>query len=39
MGKIVSGTVSAGFKHSILLTIVSILGIWSVSNLNFGGAI
>jgi hypothetical protein len=38
-GKIVSGRVSAGFKHSILLTIVSILGIWSVSNLNFGGAI
>jgi len=38
-GKIVSGRVSAGFKHSILLTIVSILGIWAVSNLNFGGGI
>jgi flagellar protein FlaJ len=36
-GKIVSGRVSAGFKHSILLTIVSILGIWAVSNFNFGG--
>ena len=38
-GKIVSGRVSAGFKHSILLTIVSILGIWSVSNLSVGGGI
>ena len=38
-GKIVSGRVSAGFKHSILLTIVSILGIWAVSNLSFGGGI
>jgi flagellar protein FlaJ len=36
-GKIVSGRISAGFKHSIMLTIVSILGIWAVSNLNFGG--
>jgi flagellar protein FlaJ len=38
-GKIVSGRISAGFKHSILLTIVSILAIWAVSNLNFGGGI
>ena len=38
-GKIVSGRVSAGFKHSILLTIVSILGIWAVSNVNVGGVI
>jgi flagellar protein FlaJ len=38
-GKIVSGRVSAGFKHSILLTIVSVLGIWAVSNLSFGGGI
>ena len=36
-GKIVSGRVSAGFKHSILLTIVSILGVWAVSNVNMGG--
>jgi flagellar protein FlaJ len=38
-GKIVSGRVSAGFKHSILLTIVSILGIWAVSNMSVGGGI
>ena len=35
-GKIVSGRVSAGFKHSILLTLVSILGIWGVSNMSMG---
>ena len=35
-GKIVSGRVSAGFKHAILLTLVSILGIWGVSNLSMG---
>ena len=36
-GKIVAGRVSAGFKHSIVLTIVSLLGIWAVSNINMGG--
>ncbi len=36
-GKIVSGRVSAGFKHAILLTMVSILGIWAISNLSMGG--
>ena len=36
-GKIVSGRVSAGFKHAIILTLVSILGIWGVSNLSMGG--
>jgi len=36
-GKIVSGRVSAGFKHSILLTLVSILGIWGVCNMSAGG--
>jgi hypothetical protein len=35
-GKIVSGRVSAGFKHAILLTLVSVLGIWGVSNLSMG---
>jgi len=35
-GKIVGGRVSAGFKHSIVLTIVSIFGIWAVSNINMG---
>lgn len=37
-GKITSGRVSAGFKFSILLTIVSLLGVWGVSNLNMGGS-
>jgi flagellar protein FlaJ len=37
-GKIVSGRVSAGFKHSILLTLVSMLGIWAVSNISLGGS-
>jgi len=36
-GKITSGRVSAGFKHSILLTLVSIGGVWAVSNLSMGG--
>ena len=38
-GKVVTGRVSAGFKHSILLTLVSILGIWAVSNINMGSII
>ena len=38
-GKIVSGRVSAGFKHSILLSLVSLGGIWLVSNMNMGGLI
>ena len=38
-GKIVSGRVSAGFKHSILLSLVSLGGIWAVSNLNISGAL
>lgn len=37
-GKIVSGRVSAGFKHAILLTLVSLLGIWTVSNIAMGGS-
>jgi flagellar protein FlaJ len=36
-GKIVSGRVSSGFKHAIFLTLVSIGGIWAVSNLSMGG--
>jgi flagellar protein FlaJ len=35
-GKIVSGRVSAGFKHAIFLTLVAIGGIWMVSNLSMG---
>jgi flagellar protein FlaJ len=37
-GKIVSGRVSAGFKHAILLTLVSVLGTWAVSNISMGGS-
>ena len=36
-GKITSGRLSAGFKHAIFLTLVSIGGIWAVSNLSLGG--
>ena len=36
-GKIASGRVSAGFKHSIVLTLVSMGGIWAVSNMSGGG--
>ena len=36
-GKITSGRVSAGFKHAIFLCLVSLLGIWAVSNMNMGG--
>jgi len=38
-GKIVSGRVSSGFKHSVFLSLVSLLGIWAVSNLNLGGGL
>jgi len=38
-GKIVSGRVSAGFKHSIMLSLVSLFGVWAVSNLNISGAL
>jgi len=38
-GKITSGRVSAGFKHSILLSLVSLGGIWMVSNMSMGGLI
>lgn len=38
-GKIVSGRVSAGFKHAMLMVLVSLGGIWAVSNLNLGGGL
>jgi flagellar protein FlaJ len=38
-GKIVSGRVSAGFKWAILLSLVSLGGIWAVSNLNLSGGL
>ncbi len=38
-GKIVSGRVSAGFKHAIFLTLVAIGGIWMVSNFSMGASV
>ena len=38
-GKITSGRVSAGFKHGILLCLVSLAGIWIISNMNIGGGL
>jgi flagellar protein FlaJ len=38
-GKITSGRVSKGFKHSVLLSLVSLGGIWAVSNLDLGGSL
>lgn len=38
-GKITSGRVSAGFKHAILLCLVSLAGIWFISNMNIGGGL
>jgi len=38
-GKIVGGRVSSGFKHAIYLSLVSLGGIWAVSNLNLGGGL
>ena len=35
-GKIISGTVSAGFKHAIILILVSLGGVWFVSNFKIG---
>jgi len=35
-GKIVSGRVSAGFKHSLFLMLVAIGGVWAVTNLSLG---
>lgn len=38
-GKIVSGRVSSGFKHAAFLSLISLGGIWAVSNLNLGGGL
>jgi flagellar protein FlaJ len=38
-GKITSGRISAGFKHAIFLTLVSLGGVWAVANMNMGGGI
>jgi len=36
-GKITSGRVSAGFKHSIFLSLIALGGTWAVTNLSMGG--
>jgi flagellar protein FlaJ len=36
-GKMTSGRVSAGFKHSIMLVLISIIGIWAVAMMGTGG--
>jgi flagellar protein FlaJ len=38
-GKIGSGRVSAGFKHSIFMVLVAIAGIWMVTNISSGSFI
>lgn len=38
-GKIISGNVSAGFKHAIFLILIALAGIWVVSNLQFAPVI
>lgn len=35
-GKIVTGRISAGFKHAIFLTIVALAGVYAVSNMSMG---
>ncbi len=38
-GKIVSGRVSAGFKHALILSLVSLAGIWLVSSMDMAGGL
>ena len=38
-GKIVSGRVSSGFKHAIILSLVALGGIWFVSGMETGGGL
>lgn len=38
-GKIVSGRVSAGFKHAVILSLVSLAGIWLVSGMDMSGGL
>jgi flagellar protein FlaJ len=38
-GKLTSGRVSSGFKHSIFLSLVALGGIWVVSNMDLGGGL
>jgi flagellar protein FlaJ len=38
-GKIVSGRVSSGFKHAVILSLVALAGIWFVSGMEMGGGL
>lgn len=38
-GKIVSGRVSAGFKHAVILSLVSLAGIWLVASMDMSGGL
>ena len=38
-GKIVSGRVSAGFKHAVILSLVALGGIWLVSSMEMSGGL
>lgn len=38
-GKIISGRVSAGFKHAVILSLVSLAGIWMVSSMDMTGGL
>ena len=38
-GKIVTGRVSAGFKHAIILSLVALGGIWLVSSMEMSGGL
>lgn len=38
-GKITSGRVSAGFKHAVILSLVSLAGIWLVSSMDMNGGL
>ena len=38
-GKIVTGRVSGGFKHAVILSLVSLAGIWLVSGMDMSGGL
>lgn len=38
-GKIVSGRISSGFKHAVILSLVALGGIWLVSGMDMGGGL
>ena len=38
-GKIVSGRISSGFKHAVILSLVALGGIWLVAGMDMGGGL